>query len=80
MPTKTLLIAIAIALVSPAKSEAEPRKLTLAEAVQMALHIDPLISEAHITDERARLGVLRPSPAFPAVATPIRWRRCAGSS
>src|SRR5437588_12090679 len=56
---KITLIATAIALVSPAKSEAEPRKLTLAEAVQMALHIDPLISEAHISDDRARLGVLR---------------------
>jgi outer membrane protein len=57
---KIIRIALATAaLVSSAKTEADPRKLTLAEAVQMALRTDPLISEAHVGDERARLGVLR---------------------
>jgi outer membrane protein len=59
MPTKTTLIATAIVLVSSATTDAHARKLTLAEAVQMAMHVDPLISEAHVSDERARLGVLR---------------------
>jgi outer membrane protein TolC len=40
-------------------AQAEPRKLSLQEAVDVAMRVDPLISEAHIGDERARLGVLR---------------------
>src|SRR5436305_4892259 len=38
---------------------AAPRRLTLQEAVQAAMHTEPLIAEAHIQDDRARLGVLR---------------------
>jgi outer membrane protein TolC len=56
---RTIISSLAIALAVSATVEAAPRKLTLAEAVQMALHVDPLISEAHVTDERARLGVMR---------------------
>jgi outer membrane protein TolC len=56
---RTIISSLAIALAVSATVEAAPRKLTLAEAVQMALHVDPLISQAHVTDERARLGVLR---------------------
>jgi outer membrane protein len=56
---RTIIRSLAIALAVCSTAEAEPRKLTLAEAVQMALHVDPLISEAHITDERARLGIMR---------------------
>ena len=40
-------------------AEAAPRRLTLQEAVQAAMHAEPLIAEAHIQDDRARLGVLR---------------------
>ena len=49
----TLLLATA------SVAQAAPRKLTLQEAVSLALRIDPVVSEAHITDDRARLGVLR---------------------
>lgn len=56
---RTIILPLALALAVSATAEAEPRKLTLAEAVQMALHVDPLISEAHITNDRARLGVMR---------------------
>ena len=40
-------------------AQAAPRRLTLQEAVQAALHTEPLIAEAHLQDDRARLGVLR---------------------
>jgi outer membrane protein TolC len=40
-------------------TKGEPRKLTLAEAVSLAMRIDPMVNEAHITDQRQRLGVFR---------------------
>jgi outer membrane protein TolC len=40
-------------------AQAAPHRLTLQEAVQQALHIEPLVVEAHVQDDRARLGVLR---------------------
>jgi outer membrane protein TolC len=40
-------------------AHADPRKLTLQEAVSLALHLEPLVNEAHLQDDRARLGVLR---------------------
>ncbi len=46
-------------LISASAASAEPRRLTLAEAVQQALRVEPLVAEAHIADDRARLGVLR---------------------
>jgi outer membrane protein len=46
-------------LATTSVAQAEPRKLSLQEAVDVAMRVDPLISEAHIGDERARLGVLR---------------------
>ncbi len=36
-----------------------PRPLTLAEAVDLALRSEPLVAEAHIAQDRARLGTLR---------------------
>src|SRR6185437_1099619 len=50
---------ITLLLATASAAEAEPRKLTLQEAVSLALHVDPLISEAHLGNDRARLGVLR---------------------
>src|SRR5690349_20268244 len=38
---------------------AEPRRLTLQQAVEVAMHVEPLMQEAHAQDARARLGVLR---------------------
>jgi outer membrane protein TolC len=52
-------LVLAIMMVVSATAAAEPRKLTLAEAVQMAMRVDPTLAEAHISDDRARLGVLR---------------------
>ena len=51
-----LLTASASAQPAPAKA---PRRLTLQEAVSLALRVEPLVDEAHITDDRSRLGVLR---------------------
>ena len=38
---------------------AAPRSLSLAEAVQLAIAIDPVVAQAHIADDRTALGVLR---------------------
>src|SRR5260370_33285573 len=57
---RTIISSLAIALAACSPAEAEPRKLTLAEAGQIALHVAPLISAAQLTDRRARLGGLRP--------------------
>jgi outer membrane protein TolC len=49
-----------LALVAAAgTAAAEPRKLTLEEAVQLALRVEPLVAEAHLGEDRSRLGVLR---------------------
>ncbi len=43
-------------LPSPAHAE---RRLTLGQAVELALATDPLVAESHVQEDRARLGVLR---------------------
>lgn len=53
----TLLVSATASAAPPAAGT--PRKLTLQEAVELALHVEPLVSEAHIQDDRAKLGVLR---------------------
>jgi outer membrane protein TolC len=53
---KILLIAW---LISATTAEAGARKLTLADAVHLAIAIDPIVAEAHVQDERAKLGTLR---------------------
>ncbi|MCU1280804.1 MAG: nodT [bacterium] len=53
----TALITLLLLTASPAV--AETRRLSLQEAVQAAMRVDPLITETHITDARARLGILR---------------------
>jgi outer membrane protein len=52
------LITLLIAATSSVAAAA-PRRLTLQDAVQAAMHVEPLVAEAHIQDDRARLGVLR---------------------
>src|SRR5947209_11270786 len=52
-------IALITLLLTASVARAETRKLSLQEAVQAAMHVDPVVSEAHITDDRAKLGVLR---------------------
>jgi outer membrane protein TolC len=52
-------IALITLLLTASAAHAETRKLSLQDAVQAAMHIDPVVSEAHITADRARLGVLR---------------------
>lgn len=54
----TVLITLAITATTSVASAA-PRRLTLAEAVQMAMKVEPVVAEAHIADDRAKLGVLR---------------------
>ncbi len=51
------LIALLSAAASP--SSAEPRRLTLPEAVALALRAEPLVAEAHIAEGRSQLAVLR---------------------
>ena len=55
---QALLIAWLIAT-SPSTAPAQPRKLTLAEAVDLALQVDPQVAEARIGEDRTKLGVLR---------------------
>ncbi|HEX8952391.1 MAG TPA: TolC family protein, partial [Polyangia bacterium] len=50
---------ISLLLATTSVAQAEPRKLTLQDAVSLAMHVEPLIAEAHLGDDRARLGVLR---------------------
>ncbi|MCU1282144.1 MAG: efflux system, outer rane lipoprotein, NodT family [bacterium] len=50
---------ITLLLATSSAAQAETRRLSLQEAVQAAMHVDPLVSEAHIQNDRARLGVLR---------------------
>lgn len=50
---------ITLLLATASVAQAAPRKLTLQEAVQAALRVEPLVSEAHITEDRGKLGVLR---------------------
>ena len=52
------LALLALAPGSPANA-AEPRRLTLAEAVELALKIDPSVAEARIAVDRSKLAVLR---------------------
>jgi outer membrane protein len=42
-----------------ATSPDAPRKLSLAEAVDLALQVDPLVAEARIGEDRSKLAVLR---------------------
>lgn len=42
-----------------APASAAQRRLTLKEAVELALQVDPLLAEAHTGEERSRLAVLR---------------------
>ncbi|HEX8714568.1 MAG TPA: TolC family protein, partial [Solirubrobacteraceae bacterium] len=46
-------------LTASATAQAAPRRLSLQEAVSMALRLEPVVTEAHITEDRSRLGVLR---------------------
>ncbi|MCU1278596.1 MAG: efflux transporter [bacterium] len=52
------LVLLSVLLIGQAAA-AESRRLTLADAISMALRVDPLVEEAHIGDDRARLAVLR---------------------
>lgn len=52
-------IALVTLLICASASAVETRKLSLQEAVQLALQVEPLVSEAHLQNDRARLGVLR---------------------
>ncbi len=50
---------ITLLLATSSAAGAAPRKLTLQQAVQQAMHVEPLIAEAHLQDDRGRRGVLR---------------------
>src|SRR5258708_742236 len=47
--------------ISAARSpvQAEPRRLTLSDAVELAMRVEPLIAEARIVADRSKLAVLR---------------------
>lgn len=47
------------ALLVTSVAAAEPRPLTLQEAVELAVRFDPVVSEARVAKDRADLGVLR---------------------
>ena len=50
---------ITLLLLTASVAQAAPRKLTLQEAVSAAMRVEPLVAEAHLQDDRGRLGVLR---------------------
>ncbi len=52
---------IALSLASPAGSAAAaaPRALTLGDAVELAMRVEPSVTEAHIGKDRTKLSVLR---------------------
>jgi len=50
---------ITLLLTASATAQANTRRLTLQDAVALALRVEPLVTEAHITEDRGRLGVLR---------------------
>src|SRR6476660_7121680 len=52
------LIGAALLSATP-RAEAAQRRLTLAEAVEQALRVEPLVAEARIGEDRGKLGVLR---------------------
>src|ERR1700753_1437842 len=54
---RTLLLILALTLSATASAEA--RKLPLNEAVPLAMRVDPMVAEAHITEQRSQLAVLR---------------------
>src|SRR5207245_9061284 len=43
----------------PELGYAAPRELSLADAVELAMHVDPQVAEARIGKDRSRLAVLR---------------------
>jgi outer membrane protein TolC len=53
---RAFLVAALAAISSSAWAE---RRLTLAEAVEVAIAQDPLVTETHVQEDRAKLGVLR---------------------
>lgn len=55
---RTILLILALTLPAAAGAK-EPRKLTLAEAVSLVMRVDPMVAEAHITEQRSQLAVLR---------------------
>ncbi|HWE29668.1 MAG TPA: TolC family protein, partial [Polyangia bacterium] len=50
---------ITLLLATTSVAQAAPRKLTLQEAVSAALLIEPLVAEAHLQEDRGKLGILR---------------------
>jgi len=54
-----LALLLSLPATRSAHAEATPRPLTLAEAVELALRADPIVAEAHIQQDRSRLGLLR---------------------
>jgi outer membrane protein TolC len=50
---------LTLLLTASGVARAETRRLTLQEAVSLAMHVDPVVAEAQITKDRARLGVFR---------------------
>lgn len=51
--------ALLISLLLASTANAATRRLTLEDAVRLALHVEPLVHEAHLQRDRARLGLLR---------------------
>src|SRR2546423_2297420 len=51
--------AIVLSIALLASSSAPARELTLAEAVELAMRVDPLVAESRIAESRSRNAVLR---------------------
>jgi outer membrane protein len=55
----SLLVALSLACTGSAAAAAPPRALTLADAVELALGVEPTVAEARIGKDRSKLAVLR---------------------
>jgi outer membrane protein TolC len=55
---RTICLA-ALLIAASATADAAERRLTLADAVELAMRIDPLVAEARIAEDRGKLAVLR---------------------
>lgn len=54
-----LELAIALLFSSTSSAETATRALTLADAIELAMRVEPLVAEAYIAHDRSELGVLR---------------------
>src|SRR3712207_1786276 len=56
---RLLAVTVTVTVTGLAVADEAPRRLTLADAVELALRQEPTVAQAHIAQDRGKLGVLR---------------------